>query len=177
MENVFAKDSHANYKRNGLGDIEKGRPNLGPDMPVCVYRMFAYAMYDVLYHEQGKDKADELIRQAGNCAGTEFAVHVLDLKLDFEHFLAELAAQLLTLKIGVLRVERMQRDMSFFVVTLGEDLDCSGFPITGEVVCHYDEGFLQGIFESYTGKHYEIRETDCWATGNHVCRFVGRQLP
>jgi predicted hydrocarbon binding protein len=23
----------------------------------------------------------------------------------------------------------------------------------------------------YTGNKYEVRETDCWATGDRVCRF------
>ncbi len=176
MKNVFEKSSHADFRWNGLGDIEAGRPNLGPDMPVRVYRIFAYAMYDVLCHDQGKEKADELVRKAGRRAGTELAGHLLDLQLDVGHFLAELADQLLALKIGVLRIEKMQRDLSEFVVTVGEDLDCSGLPVTGEAACHYDEGFLQGIFESYTDKHYEVREVDCWATGDHVCRFEGRQV-
>ena len=54
---------------------------------------------------------------------------------------------------------------------MGEDLDCSGLPITGEVVCNYDEGFIAGILHVYTGQVYDVREIDCWATGDRTCRF------
>ena len=41
-----------------------------------------------------------------------------------------------------------------FVLTVSEDLDCSGLPIFGETVCDYDEGFIAGILEEYTGKKF-----------------------
>jgi len=56
-------------------------------------------------------------------------------------------------------------------LTVAEDLDCSGLPITNENVCVYDEGFIAGILEAYTGSKYHVREVDCWATGDRVCRF------
>jgi predicted hydrocarbon binding protein len=59
------------------------------------------------------------------------------------------------------------------VLTVGQDLDCSGLPVTNETVCNYDEGFIAGILEAYTGKKYEVREVDCWANGDRVCRFNG----
>ena len=48
-------------------------------------------------------------------------------------------------KIGILRIEKFDIDTGEAVLTVGEDLDCSGLPITGETVCNYDEGFLAGI--------------------------------
>lgn len=48
-----------------------------------------------------------------------------------------------------------------FTVTVSEDLDCSGLPITGTTVCDYDEGFLSGILEVYTGKPFQVKEIDC----------------
>ena len=59
------------------------------------------------------------------------------------------------------------------VLTVGQDLDCSGLPITNETVCFYDEGFISGILETYTGRKYDVREVDCWANGDRVCRFNG----
>ena len=52
-------------------------------------------------------------------------------------------------------------------------MDCSCLPITGENVCTYDEGFIAGILNEYTGKTYDVREIDCWASGERVCRFKG----
>ncbi|MEA4934625.1 MAG: 4-vinyl reductase, partial [Lawsonibacter sp.] len=40
----------------------------------------------------------------------------------------------------------------------------------------YDEGFLSGVLESYSGKKYEVREIDCWANGSRVCRFHGKAI-
>jgi predicted hydrocarbon binding protein len=59
---------------------------------------------------------------------------------------------------------------------LSEDLDCSGLPIFGESVCDYDEGFIAGILEQYTGKKFLVKEVDCWATGDRTCRFEVRAV-
>ncbi|MDR1184579.1 MAG: 4-vinyl reductase, partial [Coriobacteriales bacterium] len=67
-------------------------------------------------------------------------------------------------------------DTGNLVLTVGQDLDCSGLPMTNETVCFYDEGFIAGILETYTGKKYDVREIDCWANGDRVCRFQGTAL-
>ena len=97
----------------------------------------------------------------------------MELTADFDSFLSDTAAKLLNLQIGVLRVEKMNRETGEFTVTVAEDLDCSGLQASGEEVCNYDEGFLSAVFESYTGNKYDVREIDCWASGDKVCRFVG----
>ncbi|MDR0671731.1 MAG: hypothetical protein LBF64_05400 [Oscillospiraceae bacterium] len=30
---------------------------------------------------------------------------------------------------------------------------------------------MSGILEIYTGQKYDVREVDCWASGDRVCRF------
>ena len=70
-------------------------------------------------------------------------------------------------------MEHFHEESGEIVLTVGEDLDCSGLPVTGEEVCTYDEGFLAGILEAYTGSEYHVREIDCWANGNRTCRFRG----
>jgi len=57
------------------------------------------------------------------------------------------------------------------VLTVEEDLDCSGLPVTGDQVCNYDEGFLSCVLKEYMGKDYLVKEVDCWASGVRVCRF------
>ena len=175
MENIFTKNTHACFDWSRRGDIAEGRPNLGGEMPVLVYRLLEYTAYDVLCHELGEEAAKDLFRKFGYKAGHEFALHVLDLSLELDAFLADTAKKLLDLKIGVLRVEQMDPAAGEFTVTVGEDLDCSGLPVTGETVCNYDEGFLAGIFDLYTKGKYTVREVDCWASGDRVCRFEGHQ--
>jgi predicted hydrocarbon binding protein len=44
------------------------------------------------------------------------------------------------------------------------------------VVCQYDEGFIGGILDTYVGRPFSVREVDCWASGERVCRFEVRQV-
>ncbi|MDR1648850.1 MAG: 4-vinyl reductase [Synergistaceae bacterium] len=174
MQNIFAESlGHNNFCWRNLGNIEEGRGDLGEEMPVLVYRLMQYTMLDVLSKEFGNEQANEFFRKAGYLAGTEFAKNVLDLSLDFDNFIASLQKTLQELKIGILRMEAFDPGTGDIVLTVGQDLDCSGLPVTNENVCNYDEGFISGILESYTGKKYNVREVDCWADGDRVCRFNG----
>jgi predicted hydrocarbon binding protein len=164
-------DEPEDFTWNAIGDIKEGRENLGEEMPVLVYRLFQYTMNDVLTKRYGAEEAANIHREAGVVAGTEFAKNVLDLSLPFNGFIAHLQEKLLTLKIGVLRIEEFDKETGRGIFTVGEDLDCSGLPVTGETVCFYDEGFLAGVLGSYTKKTYNVKEIDCWATGSRVCRF------
>ena len=174
MSNIFLKDKkHEDFIWEHLGDIKGGRGDLGEEMPVLVYRLMQYTMLDVLSKAHGLYKANEYFRDAGHLAGTEFAKHTLDLSADFSTFIAQLQQRLQDLKIGILRMEYFDSFTGSIMLTVGQDLDCSGLPITNENVCIYDEGFIAGILEAYTGKQYDVREVDCWASGDRVCRFKG----
>ena len=175
MNNIFLRSAKHNvFTWDSLGNIKEGRGDMGEDMPVLVYRLMQYTMLDVLTKEHGGDQANEYFRRAGFLAGMEFAKHTLDLKADFNAFLANLQNVLQTMKIGILRMEAFDSATGDIVLTVGQDLDCSGLPVTNENVCNYDEGFIAGILEAYTGKKYEVREVDCWANGDRVCRFSGK---
>ena len=172
--NVFTKGrKHEDFIWENLGNIKEGRGDLGEEMPVLVYRLMQYTMLDVLSKAYGLEQANIHFREAGFLAGTEFAKNTLDLKTDFNVFVANLQKSLQDLKVGVLRVEVFEPETGNIVLTVGQDLDCSGLPITHENVCIYDEGFISGILEAYTGKKYDVREVDCWASGDRVCRFNG----
>ncbi|MDR3278336.1 MAG: 4-vinyl reductase [Oscillospiraceae bacterium] len=173
MANIFAKKGHSTFSWDKLGDIKEGRGDLGEEMPVVVYRLMQYTMLDVLSRAYGEDLANEYFRQAGFLAGSEFAKNNLKLDVDFNAFLAGLQQALQDLKIGILRMEAFDPETGNIVLTVGQDLDCSGLPVTNETVCNYDEGFIAGILEAYTGTKYEVREVDCWANGDRVCRFNG----
>ena len=167
------KKNHHSFAWEDISDIKKGRQALGEEMPVLVYRLMQYTMLDVLSRAYGQETADALFRQAGHLAGMEFARHMLDLHTGLNTFLADLHSKLKELKIGILRMEAFDEATGEIVLTVGEDLDCSGLPVTDETVCYYDEGFIAGILEAYTGKKYSVREIDCWANGDRVCRFRG----
>ena len=172
MDNIFKQvKDHGTFTWADLGDIKEGRGSLGEEMPVLVYRLMQFTMLDVLTKKYGREQADILLRESGHLAGSEFARNALDLTLDLDNFVSNLQMTLQNLKVGILRIESINNDASEIILTVGEDLDCSGLPITGERVCNYDEGFIAGILEVYTGKPFTVREVDCWADGNRICRF------
>jgi len=167
---------YTRFSWEDLGDIEKGRPNLGPNAPVLTYRLLQYTLRDVLIMELGVEKTNEIFRSAGRVAGTHFCQNMLNRDLGFNEFIAELQKTLKEYHIGILRVEKVDQESMHMTLTVAEDLDCSGLPFSDEVVCHYDEGFIAGILEAYTRKLFEAREIDCWASGDRVCRFDVKRI-
>jgi uncharacterized protein len=173
MRPTFGEETSFSWK--DLGDIDLGRPNLGREVPVAVYRLAQYTMREAIERRFGDEMARALLRDSGWIAGRAFCNNVLDVSLDFGAFITALQDILKTWKIGVLRVEKANLDEMTFTLTVSEDLDCSGLPVTGTTVCDYDEGFIAGILLAYTGQAFTATEVDCWATGDRTCRFEVRR--
>ncbi len=95
---------------------------------------------------------------------------------DLKEFVSTLQTLLRDLTIGILRVEKADEDQGQFVVTVSEDLDCSGLPDLDQEICTYDEGFIAGLMESFTGCKFKVKEVDCWCTGDRTCRFTATRL-
>ncbi len=175
-DNIFLKENKKQmfleeYMNYNVGD----RENLGSQLPVAVYRLMEYSLKEELTERFGTEEQIRIFRDAGYRAGVYFAKHFLDTSLEQNVFLASLQSKMEELKIGVLRMEYFDEEAGKIVLTVSEDADCSGLPLLGETVCNYDEGFLAGILSSYFKKDYVVVETDCWATGDRVCRFCARQ--
>lgn len=166
------KEDNYKFQWEDIGDLELGRPNLGNTTHLSVYRLMQYTMRSVLNKELGGIKTSELFFQAGFVAGEEFCKKLLNGNLEFFDFVAQLQKTLKDLNMGILRVEKSDLEKMNFVLTVAEDLDCSGLPITDETVCDYDEGFIAGIFKQYSGLDFDVKEIDCWSTGDRVCRFT-----
>lgn len=168
----FKSEEHNDFSWASLGDIKLGRENLGDLMPVSVYRLFSYTLRAVLTEELGVEKTSEFYRKAGLLAGRELCKNLIDKKQELSTFFSQLQSLLKDLKVGILKIEKENLENMEFYIVIEEDLDCSGLPISGETVCEYDEGFLAGVFNEFTGKDFTAEEIDCWATGDRVCRFI-----
>lgn len=155
-----------------LGDLSTGRPNLGPLTRLETYRLMQFCFRDVIEARFGTAAADELFFEAGALAGRHFYDRLIAPVEGLDVFLAKLRDVLLDLKIGLLRVEELDVEKGRFVLTVSEDLDCSGLPEFGHVVCRYDEGFLAAVLERHTGRAFAVKEVECWSTGYRTCRFV-----
>ncbi len=171
MFNLFENEELSNFSWDQIGNVSRGRQNLGELMPVAIYRMFQFSLRDELTKKFGKEMVVEIFRNAGKTAGEEFAKNRIDLSLPLNEFIAAIQHELEDMKIGVFRMEEVDAVTGAMIMTVSEDLDCSGLPVTGETVCNYDEGFLAGVLGVYTKQEYTVREIDCWATGARVCRF------
>jgi hypothetical protein len=155
-----------------LGDIELGRPNLGQHTRLEVYRLMQYCFRDILERDFGMEEADRVFYEAGYLAGSEFYTHALGQVDGFDTFVRELQNALKEMGIGILRVEKADLEQGVFVLTVSEDLDCSGLPELDYEICVYDEGFIAGVMESFTGESFKVKEIDCWCTGDRTCRFT-----
>ena len=159
-----------------IGDIQLGRPNLGPTTRIEVYRLMQFVFRDVLERRFGTEVTDDLFFEAGKLAGTEFYKKFCAGITDLNEFFSALQKLLLELRMGILRVESADTESGAFVFTVSEDLDCSGLPELDFEVCVYDEGFIAGLLENFTGKKFTVKEIDCWCTGDRTCRFAAKMV-
>jgi uncharacterized protein len=154
-----------------LGDIEAGRPNLGPKTSVAVYRLMQFTVRDAAIKHTDAETARAIFYDAGHNAGMALYENLIAPPKDFGDLVMKLQKLLADLEIGILRVEEADLEKMTFRLTVSEDLDCSGLPLMEEAVCTYDEGFIAGILEAYVGIPFHVEEVDCWCTGHRVCRF------
>ncbi len=159
-----------------LGDLAEGRPNLGPMMRVEAYRLMQFTLRDRLEAEFGTAKMATLFYDAGFTAGGWFMDHVVGPCADLSALVARLQQALVVMGIGVLRVEKADATGAEIILTMSEDLDCSGMPELGRASCKYDEGFIAALLSRFSGHRYTVQEVDCWTNGARTCRFVATQI-
>lgn len=164
------------FSWNLIGDLIVGRPNLGPYARLEMYRLMQYTFRDVLEQRLGAENVDELFYQSGKLAGKEFYKQYLIKSTELNDFIKNLQHLLKDMKVGVLRVEKADLDQGLLVLTISEDLDCSGLPELNYEVCKYDEGFIAGLLENFTGDAFQVKEVDCWCTGDRTCRFTAARI-
>lgn len=159
-----------------LGDLEKGRPNLGKFTRLEIYRLMQFTLRDVLERRYGAETTDEIFYQAGYMAGQAFYQHLVGEVTSLEAFVRVLQEALREMAVGILRVEKADLEEGELVITCAEDVDCSGLPELDYEICVYDEGFFAALIESFTGKPFKVKEIDCWCTGDRTCRFRAKAL-
>jgi predicted hydrocarbon binding protein len=158
-----------------IGDIDVGRPNLGSQVDLDMYRLMQFTMRDTLEKRYGADVTDEIFYAAGKLAGAEFYENHIKPVSSVDEFVGKTQQVLRDKRIGVLRLEEAILDEGRVTLTIDEDLDCSGLPELDYETCVYDEGFVSALFESFTNNKWKAEEIDCWCTGARTCRFLVTQ--
>ncbi len=159
-----------------LGDIRAGRPHLGNQTRLEVYRLMQFAFRDVLEERFGHQETDRIFYEAGALAGREFYANVLQPSGDLNDFIRQVQEALKELGIGILRVEKTDMEKGEIILSIAEDLDCSGLPDLDFEFCTFDEGFIASLLECFSGKKFKVREIDCWCTGDRTCRFRANRI-
>lgn len=151
--------------------MDQARPQLGENTKVEVYRLLQFTLRDVLEQRYGTETADELFHAAGVLAGKAFFERYCAGIDDLAILAKAIQDQFRELGIGIVRFEKVDATSLKFQLTVDEDLDCSGLPDSSDHICVYDEGFIKGILDSFTGKDFTVNEVDCWCSGARTCRF------
>jgi uncharacterized protein len=159
-----------------LGDISAGRPNLGNTTRLEVYRLMQFTLREILEKSVGTEEADRIFYESGKLAGKSFYKNLIGQCDELDVFISKLQTLLKEMGIGILRVEKSEPEEGKFVLTVSEDLDCSGLPVLDYEICVYDEGFISGLLESFTNTEFNVKEIDCWCTGDRTCRFKALRI-
>jgi predicted hydrocarbon binding protein len=173
----MAEDRKYEFSWELIGDLDTARPNLGPKLRLEAYRLLQFCVRDILEQRYGTETADKIFYEAGALAGKHFYENALDhTPTDINDLVKQLQSVLVDIGIGIFKVEKLTESLEC-VMTVAEDLDCSGLPEMGYGVCVYDEGFIAGILEAFTGLVFDVKEIDCWCTNERTCRFEAKPRP
>ena len=113
-----------------LGDIELGRPNLGAQTRLEVYRLMQFCFRDILEHKYGTEAADQVFYEAGYLAGQHFYRNLIGPQTDLHVFVKKAQELLKELNIGINRIEEADIDTAFKV----KEVDCW---CTGDRTCRF----------------------------------------
>ena len=176
MDDIFINPTknHYNFAWGRLGDIKTGRGSLGEFMLVSCYRLMQFSLRDILEKNLGKEKAISYFIEAGRLAGEEFTMYNTLIEDPPEVFFEKLKNIFEELMIGYMTIDKYDPNTGDLQISIQNDLDCSGTTEEFGVSCSFDEGFLTGILETYSGEEYHFEEYECWGKGYNTCRFIGR---
>jgi len=164
------------FQWSQLGNIDLGRPNLGPTTTVAMYRLMQFTLRDSCIKHVDAKTAEKIFYDAGYTSGKAIFENLIGEPENLDEFVSKLQKLLKDLGVGILRVEKVDTENKNFVFTVAEDLDCSGLPMIEEVVCTFDEGIIAGLLDAFTGERFEVKEVDCWGTGDRTCRFEANHI-
>ena len=144
------------------------RPELGEEVPILIFRAFRVYAGEYLKNTIGEKGALVLFQNAGRELGKELGARLRDEKL--ESYLSKVQSFVKDTKVGLLVVEEMDKEKA--VLRLDECITCAGMPNIGARICHFEAGFVAGVFESFLGRKVRATETKCNAMGEETCEVT-----
>lgn len=177
MENVFRRHFklHSQFAWGRMGDVDEGRPTLGEDCPVLVYRLMEQTLIDTLTTQVGVERTQEHLYAAGHMSGYELAMNRLVLEAPHGDFFDNLSDVLKELGMGLLTVKEYKPDTQEIKMNYANLLDC-GVGNRATSLNYYNRGMLAGIMEAYTAKSYDF-EDSIISVDNCSYYYVGKPSP
>ena len=141
-----------------IGDLMEGRPNLGDQVNLLLYRLMHYTFHKVIIKEFGEEECCRLFYDAGNIAGRFFYEHFLSEHVDLSPsgFLAQLGTLSSEYGIRFLRVDSMDVEAGTCAVSVAAGMRGGAFDSIKLEHCDYDVGVAEGILSKYAGKEIKV---------------------
>ena len=140
-----------------IGDLQEGRPNLGDQVNLVLYRVMQYTFHDVLMKQFGTEETNRLFYEAGNIAGRFFFEHFLKeyKDLPLATFLEKFRAVLEVGGIRFLRIDSVNVETGECTISVATGIGGADFDSIKLGRCDYDTGFVEGILAKYAGKDFK----------------------
>jgi len=75
-----------------------------------------------------------------------------------------------------LEIEEALPERGRVMLTIDEDLDCSGLTKLDCETDIYDDCLVSALFKRFTPESSWAKEINCWCTGARTCRFLVTQV-
>jgi len=140
-----------------IGDLQEGRPNLGDQVNLVLYRVMQYTFYDVIVKKFGEEESNRLFYEAGNIAGRFFFEHFLKEQkgAPIDNFLAKLRAVLDGNGIRFFRIDSVNVEAGECAISVATGIGQGDFDSIKLDRCDYDTGFAEGLLSKYAGKNFK----------------------
>jgi len=140
-----------------IGDLHEGRPNLGDQVNIVLYRLMQYTFHEVIVETFGDKGANQVFREAGNIAGKFFFKHFLEKHKDLPlgEFIATLHVVLNENGLRFVRIDSVDADRTEFTISIATGIDGANLEAINVKDIGYDLGFTEGILSTYAGKEYK----------------------
>ena len=143
-----------------IGDLQEGRPNLGDQVHLILYRVMLFTLQEIAVKQFGSDETSRILRESGDIAGRFFFEHFLkeykDLPMD--DFLKEfhrVACKEHGLRF--FRVDSVDSGAEEYTMSVAAGMETAGFDAIKVDDCSYDIGFVEGVLLKYAGKTFKAK--------------------
>jgi len=139
-----------------IGDLQEGRPNLGDEVNLVLYRLMQYTFLDVAVKKFGGEETDQLFHDAGHIAGRFFFENFLKDQKDqpFDVFLEKARTVLDGQGIRFCRIDSVDAGRDEVSLSIATGIDGAGPDLAKINVSRYDLGFIKGLLFQYCGRDF-----------------------